>query len=522
MTQRNELKARNASLVTLVPGYAGIPAIDVTGVALDSRQVKPGDVFMALRGTQVDGREYIDMAIAKGAAVVLADGEVLGSEERNGVQVVTVPGLAARVGEIAARFYGHPSESMYLVGVTGTNGKSTCAYLTSQLLAQHFGRAAVMGTIGNGVWKDGAITLVETGLTTPDPVRLQADYAEFVAEGAKAAAMEVSSHSLSQGRVHGLVFDTAVFTNLTRDHLDYHGNMAAYGAAKEKLFGLPKLKRGVINIDDPFGAQMVERCKLRGLKLLTYGLQAGDLQVRNLKRLDSGFSVDLITPWGEGELRAPLIGDFNIHNALAVVAAAGAAGMPLADILAAFPHIQPVPGRMERVSVAAGTNVAAEDISVLVDYAHTPDALRAALEAARPYCRGKLWCVFGCGGDRDSGKRAPMGRIAAELADYAIVTSDNPRGEDPQVIVRDILEGIDLEGIDGGADGQRCVVKVDRADAIRYAITQAAAGDTVLIAGKGHEDYQLIAGEKLHFCDREQASQALALRATGNLEGSTQ
>lgn len=514
MTQRNPTQDRTATLSALVPGYAGIPDIEVTGVALDSRQVKAGDVFMALRGTLVDGREYIDTAIARGAAAVLADGETLGSEERSGIQVITVPGLAARVGEIAARFYRHPTESMYLVGVTGTNGKSTCAFLASQLLARHFGSAAVMGTIGNGVWKDGAINLEETGLTTPDPVRLQADYAAFYAQGARAAAMEVSSHSLSQGRVHGLVFDTAVFTNLTRDHLDYHGNMVAYGAAKEKLFGLPKLKRGVINIDDPFGAQMVERCKLRGLKVITYGLQAGDVQVRNLKRLDSGFSVHLITPWGEGELRAPLIGDFNIHNALAVVAAVAAAGMPLADILAAFPDILPVPGRMERVS--SDTN-AADDVSVLVDYAHTPDALRAALEAARPYCRGKLWCVFGCGGDRDTGKRAPMGRIAAELADFIVVTSDNPRSEDPQ----SIIDGI-LEGIAGSADGERCAVKLDRAEAIFHAISHAAAGDTVLIAGKGHEDYQLIAGEKLHFCDREQAAVALAQRAAGEMEVSRQ
>ena len=512
MNQQNELQNRKASLVTLVPGYAGIPDIQVTGVALDSRQVEAGDVFMALRGTQVDGRQYIDAAIASGAAAVLADGDALGIEVRNGIDVVTVPGLAARVGEIAARFYGHPSESMYLVGVTGTNGKSTCAYLTSQLLAKHFGSAAVMGTIGNGVWKNGAISLQETGLTTPDPVRLQADYAAFYAQGARAAAMEVSSHSLAQGRVHGLVFDTAVFTNLTRDHLDYHGNMAAYGAAKEKLFGLPKLKRGVINIDDPFGAQMVERCKLRGLKVVTYGLQAGDLQVRDLKRLDDGFSVHLITPWGEGELRTPLIGDFNIHNALAVVAAVGAAGMPLQDILAEFPHIQPVPGRMERV---VGDGASAAEINVLVDYAHTPDALRAALEAARPYCRGKLWCVFGCGGDRDNGKRAPMGRIAAELSDRAVVTSDNPRSEDPQAIVDEIVAGID-----GGADGEHCIVKVDRAEAIQYAIAQAVAGDTVLIAGKGHEDYQLIAGEKLHFCDREQAAEALARRAEQEVEGS--
>ncbi|WP_226702254.1 UDP-N-acetylmuramoyl-L-alanyl-D-glutamate--2,6-diaminopimelate ligase [Microbulbifer elongatus] len=512
MTQQIEQPNRKASLVTLVPGYAGIPDVQVTGVALDSRKVKAGDVFMALRGTVVDGREFIDSAIDSGAAAVLADGEELGSEEHRGVQIVTVPGLAARVGEIAGRFYGHPSESMYLVGVTGTNGKSTCAYLASQLLAKYFGRAAVMGTIGNGVWEDGAISLQETGLTTPDPVRLQADYADFYAQGARAAAMEVSSHSLSQGRVHGLVFDTAVFTNLTRDHLDYHGNMAAYGAAKEKLFGLPKLKRGVINIDDPFGAQMVERCKLRGLKVITYGLQSGDLQVRNLKRLDDGFAVDLITPWGEGELRTPLIGDFNIHNALAVVAAVAAAGMPLDQILAEFPNIQPVPGRMERV--ADGDN-RSDDINVLVDYAHTPDALRAALEAARPYCRGKLWCVFGCGGDRDSGKRAPMGRIATELADYAVVTSDNPRSEDPQAIVDDIVEGID-----GGAESERCKVKLDRAEAIRYAINTAAAGDTILIAGKGHEDYQLIAGEKLHFCDREQAARALADRAAQAVEGS--
>ncbi|WP_323845063.1 UDP-N-acetylmuramoyl-L-alanyl-D-glutamate--2,6-diaminopimelate ligase [Microbulbifer magnicolonia] len=500
MSQREQ---RTVSLKDLVPGYAGIPDVAVTGVALDSRLVQPGDVFMALRGTVVDGREYIDAAIAAGAGAVLADGDKLECKTRDGIQVVSVPGLAKRVGEIAARFHGNPTEQIHLVGVTGTNGKTTCAYLTSQLLARHFGSAALMGTIGNGIWTDGHIELQETGLTTPDPVRLQADYAAFRDQGVRAAAMEVSSHSLSQGRVHGLIFDTAIFTNLSRDHLDYHGNMAAYGAAKEKLFGLPKLKRGIINLDDPFGAQLVERCKLRNLKVITYGLQAGDLHATDLRRHEGGFSVQLTTPWGSGELRAPLIGDFNIHNALAVVAAAASAGMPFEDILTAFPAIKAVPGRMERVKVPGADASAEADVGVLVDYAHTPDALRAALAAARPYCRGKLWCVFGCGGDRDTGKRAPMGRIASEMADHAIVTSDNPRSEDPQKIIDDILEGA----------ASNIEVEIDRATAIARAVAAAQPGDIVLIAGKGHEDYQIIGSEKIHFCDREQAAAALQKRA---------
>ncbi|SDZ92765.1 UDP-N-acetylmuramoyl-L-alanyl-D-glutamate--2,6-diaminopimelate ligase [Microbulbifer marinus] len=498
MTQREQ---QSISLQELVPGYAGIPDVAVTGVALDSRQVQPGDVFMALRGTVVDGREYIDAAIAAGAGAVLADGDKLECKSRDGIEVVSVPGLAKRVGEIAARFYGNPTDQIHLVGVTGTNGKTTCAYLTSQLLARHFGSAALMGTIGNGVWNDGNIELQETGLTTPDPVRLQADYAAFRDQGVRAAAMEVSSHSLSQGRVHGLIFDTAIFTNLSRDHLDYHGNMAAYGAAKEKLFGLPKLKRGIINLDDPFGAQLAERCRLRNLKVITYGLQAGDLHATDLRRHEGGFSVQLTTPWGSGELQAPLIGDFNIHNALAVVAAAASAGMPFADILAVFPTIKPVPGRMERVK--ADSADANGEVGVLVDYAHTPDALRAALAAARPYCRGKLWCVFGCGGDRDTGKRAPMGRIASEMADHAIVTSDNPRSEEPQKIIDDILEGA----------ASNIEVEIDRAAAIARAVASAQPGDIVLIAGKGHEDYQIIGSEKIHFCDREQATAALQRRA---------
>ncbi|MBB3059403.1 UDP-N-acetylmuramoyl-L-alanyl-D-glutamate--2,6-diaminopimelate ligase [Microbulbifer rhizosphaerae] len=496
------MSQHKVSLLQLVPGYAGIPDIPVTGVALDSRKMRAGDLFMALRGTLVDGRDYIDAAIAAGAGAVLADGDNLGSETRNGVVVVCVPGLAKRVGEIAARFYDHPTESIHLVGVTGTNGKSTCAYLTSQLLARHFGSAAVMGTIGNGVWKDGDIELQETGLTTPDPVHLQAEYAEFRDRGVRAAAMEVSSHSLAQGRVHGLTFDTAIFTNLSRDHLDYHGTMAAYGAAKEKLFGLPKLKRGIINMDDPFGAQLAERCRLRNLKVVTYGLQAGDLHATDLRRLDSGFSVQLASPWGNGELVAPLIGDFNIHNALAVVAAAAAGGMPFDDILSAFPHIHAVPGRMERVQVES-----ADEVTVLVDYAHTPEALRAALAAARPYCRGRLWCVFGCGGDRDTGKRAPMGRIASEMADRAIATSDNPRSEDPQKIIDDILEGA----------ASNMEVEIDRAAAIARAVREAQPGDIVLIAGKGHEDYQIIGGEKIHFCDREQAAAVLRERTAGQI-----
>lgn len=499
-------------LQELVPGYAGIPDIAVSGVALDSRKVKAGDVFMALRGSVVDGREYIDAAIEAGAAAVLADGDKLEYKSRGDIQVVSVPGLAKRVGEIAARFHGNPSGEMHLVGVTGTNGKTTCAYLTSQLLAHHFGSAAVIGTIGNGIWNDSEIELQETGLTTPDPVRLQADFADYRDRGVRAAAMEVSSHSLSQGRVHGLIFDTAIFTNLSRDHLDYHGNMVAYGAAKEKLFGLPKLKRGIINLDDPFGAQLAERCKLRGLRVLTYGLQAGDLHVTDLRRHEKGFSVELDSPWGRGELNAPLIGDFNIYNALAVVAAAAAAGMPFEEILNVFPAIKAVPGRMERVQVKG-----ADEVGVLVDYAHTPDALRAALAAARPYCRGNLFCVFGCGGDRDTGKRASMGRIASEMADRAIVTSDNPRSEEPQKIIDDILEGA----------ASNIEVEIDRAKAIALAVAAAEPGDIVLIAGKGHEDYQIIGSKKIHFCDREQAAAALRLR-TGKpeqaegIEGETQ
>ncbi|MCW8125620.1 UDP-N-acetylmuramoyl-L-alanyl-D-glutamate--2,6-diaminopimelate ligase [Microbulbifer halophilus] len=496
---RHPQSRRKVSLQELVPGYAGIPDVAVSGVALDSRLVKPGDVFMALRGSVVDGREFVDAAIAAGAGAVLADGDRLQCDTREGVEVVSVPGLAKRVGEIAARFYGNPSEGIYLVGVTGTNGKSTCAYLTAQLLARHFDSAGVMGTIGNGIWKDGDIELHETGLTTPDPVRLQAEYADFRDRGVTAAAMEVSSHALAQGRVHGLIFDTAIFTNLSRDHLDYHGNMAAYGAAKEKLFGLPKLKRGVINLDDPFGGQLAERCKIRGLRVITYGLQAGDLHVTDLQRHDSGFSVQLTSPWGDGELRAPLIGDFNIHNALAVVAAAASGGMPFEEILEVFPDIKPVPGRMERVKVDGAEG----EVSVLVDYAHTPEALRAALAAARPYCSGRLWCVFGCGGDRDTGKRAPMGRIASEMADRAIATSDNPRGEEPQKIIDDIVEGA----------ASNIEVEIDRAAAIARAVDAAEPGDIVLIAGKGHEDYQIIGAEKIHFCDREQAAVALRKRA---------
>ncbi|GAB2878271.1 UDP-N-acetylmuramoyl-L-alanyl-D-glutamate--2,6-diaminopimelate ligase [Microbulbifer echini] len=509
MTQREQLFI---SLQELVPGYAGIPDVPVSGVALDSRQVAAGDVFMALRGSVVDGRAYIDAAIDAGAAAVLADGDKLESKEYRDILVVTVPGLAKRVGEIAARFHGNPSGKMHLVGVTGTNGKTTCAYLTSQLLAQHFGSAALIGTIGNGIWNNGVIELQETGLTTPDPVRLQKDFADFRDRDVGAAAMEVSSHSLSQGRVHGLIFDTAIFTNLSRDHLDYHGNMAAYGAAKEKLFGLPKLKRSIINLDDPFGAQLAERCRLRGLRVLTYGLQAGDLHVTDLRRHEKGFSVQLSSPWGSGELNASLIGDFNIYNALAVVAAAGSAGMPFAEILAAFPSIQAVPGRMERVQVED-----ADEVGVLVDYAHTPDALRAALAAARPYCRGNLWCVFGCGGDRDTGKRASMGRIASEMADRAIVTSDNPRSEEPQKIIDDILEGA----------ASNIEVEIDRAKAIDRAVAAAQPGDIVLIAGKGHEDYQIIGSEKIHFCDREQAAAALRRRTgksaqTEGVEGETE
>ncbi|MBT4519967.1 MAG: UDP-N-acetylmuramoyl-L-alanyl-D-glutamate--2,6-diaminopimelate ligase [Halieaceae bacterium] len=466
----------------------------IHGVQLDSRLTKPGDLFVALPGSNHDGRQFIKQAVANGAAAVVAEPPVAEFFNSATVPLIEIQDLQQEVGLIAARFYNHPSRALYMVGVTGTNGKTT----TSQLIAQ-LGRAlgktyGVIGTLGASLAED----VTDAGNTTPDPVSLQRQLAKWRDLGVCAVSMEVSSHALTQGRVNGVEFDTAVFTNLSRDHLDYHGSMQAYGRAKKQLFTMPELRNAVVNMDDEYGAALLAEIGSE-ITTLTYsakGDPAADVRMESARFYPGGVFGRLCGPWGGGDFSSPLAGDFNLSNLAAALSTLMLAGENLEALLGVVADLRPVPGRMQSVPNTVG-------IQVIIDYAHTPDALRQVLLALKQQVAGRLTTVFGCGGDRDKGKRALMGSIASDLSNRVVVTSDNPRGEDPGAILRDIAVGCtgDYELIS------------DRAEAISVALNEADPGDCVLIAGKGHEDYQIVDGRRLHFSDEEQALQAFVGRA---------
>ncbi len=457
----------------------------------DSRRVEPGDAFLAFPGAVHDGRSHIAAAVEAGAAAVLWEPE--GFQWRQDWEVYNraVPGLRGAAAELAAAWYGAPSEALWMIGVTGTNGKTSCSHWLAQALERLGRRAAVVGTLGNGF--PGA--LAETGHTTPDAVTLQRLLAGYRDAGAAAVSMEVSSHALDQGRVAGVHFDVAVLTNLSRDHLDYHGDMAAYAHAKARLFGWPGLGWAVLNVEDEFGLRLQQDLKGGRTQVLGYGFRAGEIRAEALSMSRTGLAMEVATPWGHGRLETGLLGEYNAYNLLACLGALLAGGVALNDALAALSQVRPVAGRLQRIEAGAGP-------SVIVDYAHTPDALAKVLTALRPLAgEGRLACVFGCGGGRDRGKRPLMGGTAAGLADRVVVTSDNPRNEDPADILAEILSGM--------PPGQTAVI--DRREAIRIAVAEAGPKDIVLIAGKGHEDYQEIAGRRLHFSDAEEAALALEL-----------
>ncbi len=491
------LNQKSISLSELLPGVklpSRLENIEISGLELDSREVQPGDLFLALPGEETDGRKFIDPALKAGAVAVFAEAEGIADESD---YIVPVEGLVEQVSAIADRFYGRPSKNMNVVGVTGTNGKTTCTQLLAQLFALLGDKAAVVGTMGYGMMEQASDALVGTGMTTPNAVAVQNILATLKRQGAKHVAMEVSSHSLSQARVAAVRFKTAVFTNLSQDHLDYHGTMVEYAAAKKKLFAMPGLDTAVVNIDDEIGADLARRLKGK-IQCYRYsiGHDEAEITAHRVSLDGAGMRAEITTPWGDGELRSKLMGEFNLSNLLAVVAAACSEGFDLTDVLAAVPALNPVEGRMEMVDEEASP-------LVVVDYAHTPDALRQVLLALRQHCKGELWCVFGCGGDRDSGKRKIMGEIAATLADHVVITSDNPRNESPIRII---------EAIQSGA-GLSAVIHVDRAEAIEYAVIRAKDDDVVLIAGKGHERYQVIGDSEQPFSDTMQA--LLALRRRG-------
>ena len=470
----------------------GAARIVVSGLSLDSRRVRRGDAFFALRGTQGHGIEFAAGAIQRGAQVVLAEAPAVEVAPLD-VPLLWIDGLRDQVGEIAARFYDRPTESMRVVGITGTNGKTSCVQLLTQALTFLGHRAASIGTLGAGLHGK----LLEGERTTPDAITVQQQLADFRDAGASHVAMEVSSHALEQGRVSAVDFEVAAFTNLTRDHLDYHGSMEAYGAAKAKLFSWLGLQVAVINTDDAYGADLLATLSagVQALRVSSTGVGDADIIASDVVTSPEGLLFRLRTPWGTRMVNSRLLGRFNVANLLTVAACLGALGEPFERIVGALESLQPVNGRMSRLGGLHGMPL------VVVDYAHTPDALEQALTALRAHCTGRLICVFGCGGERDAGKRPLMGGIAARLADVAIVTDDNPRGEDGDVIVAQIVAGM--------VASPSMAVERDRAKAIGEALQLAHSGDVVLIAGKGHETYQEGATGKRPFDDLAVAHAAL-------------
>ena len=469
---------------------------EVTALVTNSHQCQGGELFIGLPGTRVNGGDFWRSAINSGAiAAIITPEAAKRYPPTSDFAVFVIDNINDVYGQLASAFYHHPSQQLQLVGVTGTNGKTTTTHLIEFFLSAAQRPTALFGTL-YARWQ-GYNQIANH--TTPFPAELQAQLATALSAGNEYAVLEVSSHALAQGRVKGCAFEVAVFTNLTQDHLDFHGTMENYFQAKALLFRNEYLQgHAIINQDDPYGQRLIE--ELPAEKVWRYSREdsRADLYTENLVYEASGVQGTLKTPKGEMSFRSPLVGEFNLSNLLASVGAALHLGVELETIAQSLPNFTGVPGRMERVVVDPK-----QDISVIVDYAHTPDSLENLLRAARPFIPQRLICVFGCGGDRDRTKRPLMGDIASELADVPVVTSDNPRTEDPQQIIEDILEGM--------ANSQT-IVQRDRAVAIEQAIAMAEPGDGVLIAGKGHEDYQILGTEKVHFDDREEARKALEKR----------
>ncbi len=486
----------------MLPAFdmAQLDALNVSHrrLRVDSRQLMAGEIFVAIPGEGGDGRDYIADVLVKGAGGVLWEPAGFAWRYEWRVPHLAVPGLRARLGAIAAYFYGDPSADLWVAGVTGTNGKTSSSHWIAQALSAAGKRSTVIGTLGNGFLGN----LSATANTTPDAATVQEIMAADRHGGAFGVAMEVSSHGLAQGRVNGVKFDVALLTNLSRDHLDYHGDMAAYGAAKEVLFRWPTLKYVVLNLDDPFGAQLAARLDRNGVHVVGYSLGTSTatcslrLDGCNLNVGSAGLSFDVVSSWGNATIHSDLLGRFNAANLLGVLAVLVVSGVPLTQAASLLSDLVPLPGRLERFG---------DDFTprVMVDYAHTPDALAQVLRSLRETMnnRGRLLCVFGCGGGRDHGKRPLMGAVVSSHADLAVVTSDNPRHEVPGAIIDEIVRGM----------GTNYRMVEDRAIAIEETIAEANCDDVILVAGKGHETYQEIAGERLSFSDAVIVRRALQL-----------
>ncbi len=476
------------SLLELV-GVSTTADIEVADLCLDSRTVTPGSLFLAYPGVANDGRDFIRAAIENGAVAIVY--ESLGYEDLTGLAIPAfgVVGLQRKVGILASAFFDHPSDALQVFGVTGTNGKTTCAYLLAQAFERLGMRSAFIGTIGIG-----PVSAIESAThTTPDPISLQRCLAQMVAQGITQVCMEVSSHALHQSRVAGLEFYCVLFTNLTQDHLDYHSSMEDYGAAKAKLFTDYASALAVVNADDAFGQSLLERSVAEFV--VSYGERAGDVTLEDLTLTTRGIEFSVVGDGVDFAVVSPLVGQVNVPNLLLVCATLLALSTPIEEIQAVLSQLRAAPGRME---LFTGPGLP----HLVVDYAHTPDALTKALASVSRHCEGDLWCVFGCGGDRDQAKRPLMGQAAEAAADHIIITNDNPRSEAPQAIADDILAGL--------TNADAVTVELDRAAAIEHAVLQAKPNDWILIAGKGHETTQTIGKQLLDFSDRQFAADLIA------------
>ncbi len=486
-------------------------AVDVKGISSDSRKIKKGYLFAALKGVSIDGRDFIADAIANGAAaILLEDGSRSLIEIPSSVTSVLVADGRKALGLIAAKYYGNPSGKLNLVGITGTNGKTTTSYILEAIVEAEGRSPGVIGTVNYRF----AGKNIPAPNTTPEPSELQRILADMLDAGTTDCIMEVSSHAIDQERIAGCSFDTVVFTNLTMDHLDYHGTMEEYGRVKERLFtnrstngsesGATKSISAVINIDDAFGMKMAKKLT----NVLTYSLAGGDIFPLQMNETANGMTGILESPNGKIAIDSRLIGNYNLSNIMAATGAALSLGINLKSIEKGIKDFENVPGRIERISLPK----AYDACRVFVDYAHTPDALERVIKAIRPTTKGRLITLFGCGGDRDKDKRPLMGKIAILDSAFAIITSDNPRSENPSSIIAEIEKGAMNAG---GSSGDDYTIIADRRKAINDAAAMLKSGDTLLLAGKGHEDYQIVKGERLHFDDAEEVKKAFALLSNG-------
>ncbi len=490
---------KKLNLRELLSGIKTAPPIEFDDICDDSRQLKKGDVFFACQGFKAHGLDFLESVADSGAVAIIYELPCEKPKLKCKIPLIGIVNLRDKLGEIANRWYGYPSNSLNVIGITGTNGKTTVSWLIQNCLSELKQKCGYIGTLGYGVEK-----ISSNDLTTPSCIRLHRILSEFQDLGVKYVALEVSSHAISQNRINGISFDAVIFTNLSRDHIDYHGDMESYGEVKAKLFTEIKSKIKIININDKFGRKLIDRVEgnivITSNESSVYADLYSNISFLNKVANEFGFLVEIESSWGKCKINLPLLGAFNIENALQVIALLLSNEFCPKDVFRAIENIAPPKGRMELIKLSLNPG----SPRVVVDFSHTPEALKVSLTALRLHFKKKIWCVFGCGGSRDIGKRKVMGQIVEANADYMVVTSDNPRNEDADKIIADILEGV---------NGKVSVIS-DRFSAINFAINSANKEDVILIAGKGHEDYQIINGNKIEFSDQNISKELIKIRLT--------